>query len=76
LKKNLREEMQIYITGKLNQRSLIPELSSPQYEVLSDSPINAARIVPVYSLTEGISSKWLRRRIHDLINMINHIEKS
>jgi len=74
LKKNLREEMQIYITGKLNQRSLIPELSSPQYEVLSDSPINAARIVPVYSLTEGISSKWLRRRIHDLINMINHIE--
>ena len=44
-------------------------MQSPEYEVLfGDSPpIHTGRLVPIYSETRGISSKWLRRQIYKLI---------
>lgn len=70
----LKEGITAYFSGKLNPRSLIPEMSSPTYDIETSSQINLARIVPVYSLTAGISSKWLRRRIFELVELLPSIE--
>lgn len=74
LPKNLKEGSVAYFSGKLNPRSLIPELISPTYDVVNDAQINLARIVPIYPLTSGISSKWLRRRIFELVELIASIK--
>lgn len=42
-------------------------LISPKYELYSPNSIHSGRIVPVYPETEGLSSKWLRTRIYDLL---------
>ncbi len=50
-------------------------LSSPEYEILQ-SPnqaggLHTGRLVPVYSLTEGISEKWMRGRIAYLLTEVD-----
>jgi len=46
---------------------------SPQYEIIyggensQKTTIHTGRLVPVYSETKGISSKWLRRQIYKII---------
>ena len=44
-------------------------LSSPDYEVLfTDETIHTGRLVPIYSETRGISSKWLRRQVYKILS--------
>jgi len=69
----LKEGMTAYFTGKLNPKKLLPEFSSPTYDIVNSDQINSARIVPVYPLTGGISGKWLRRRIFELISLLGSI---
>jgi ATP-dependent DNA helicase RecG len=70
----LKTDTQFYFSGKLNPKALLPELTAPVYEKYSDTNINIGRIVPIYQLTEGITSNWLRKRIHELINKIDTID--
>lgn len=52
----------VSLSGKIDWfgRSIV--LVSPEYET-SDANLHTGRLVPVYSETEGLSSKWLRGRI-------------
>lgn len=67
LLKNFREGTKVAIAGKLSflgrQRAII----SPEYEILKENEgqIHTGSLIPIYSETAGVSSKWLRRRIHD-----------
>jgi len=45
-------------------------IANPEYEIFYDEnsdAIHTARLVPIYPETKGISSKWLRRQIHNLL---------
>jgi ATP-dependent DNA helicase RecG len=45
-------------------------LSSPEFEILYDGQggaIHTARLIPIYPETKGVSSKWLRRQIHNIL---------
>jgi ATP-dependent DNA helicase RecG len=44
-------------------------MTSPQYEI-TEQRLHTGRLVPVYSETEGVSSKWLRSRIAFLLDTI------
>jgi len=44
-------------------------MTSPQYEI-TEQGLHTGRLVPVYSETEGVSSKWLRSRIAFLLDTI------
>ncbi|MFQ5493276.1 MAG: ATP-dependent DNA helicase RecG [Candidatus Dojkabacteria bacterium] len=78
LTKNLRLDSMFMFSGKLEHRSSKPQLSSPEYEVLrgklNTETIHMGRVAPVYSLTTGISSKWLRARVNWLIKNIRLID--
>ncbi|MBN1915531.1 ATP-dependent DNA helicase RecG [Candidatus Dojkabacteria bacterium] len=80
LTNNLKENEWYLFRGKLNPRSYRPQISSPEYEklkieeadtkALDNSNVHLGRLTPIYPLTEGISSKWLRSRVKWAIDRI------
>jgi len=75
--KSLVPPIDLIISGKLNPKATKPELISPEYEIVKSEDyenIHIGRIVPVYPLTKGITSKWLRVKIKYLIDNIDQIE--
>ncbi|MEK7517058.1 MAG: ATP-dependent DNA helicase RecG [Patescibacteria group bacterium] len=58
----------ISLSGKVDWYLHKIILQSPEYEILNNSPaIHTGRLVPVYSETRGVSSKWLRRQIYKIL---------
>lgn len=56
------------VSGKVNWFGPKIVFSSPTYEkITGDESLHTGRLVPVYSETEGLSSKWLRGRIDFVI---------
>ena len=50
-----------------------PALKNPEYEILDaddDSTLNTGRIVPVYRLTDGITQRFLRRLVMELLEIL------
>jgi len=62
LSRILRLGSEIMMSGKLNSKSLLPELNSPDYEPVKEENLHLGKIVPVYPLTGGVTIKWLRTR--------------
>jgi ATP-dependent DNA helicase RecG len=54
-------------SGKLNLDNNGIYVSSPSYESASRAPTNTGRLVPVYSETYGVTSKWLRWKMSQLL---------
>lgn len=57
------------VSGKVELFSRKLTMVSPMYEVLNDNaqPVHTGRIIPVYPETHGVSSKWLRRQIFQIL---------
>src|ERR1035437_6420138 len=68
LTKAIHKDDLISLSGKveLDKNKLI--MIAPDYEiVLNNQTIHTGRLVPIYSETHGVSSKWLRRQIFKLL---------
>ncbi len=64
----------VSVSGKvdLDKNKLV--LISPNYEVIyQNNTIHTGRLVPIYPETKGISSKWLRRQIFNILEEKNQI---
>ena len=60
---------EIGIVGKLEFFGKKPSFQVKEYEVLSQSNgIHTTGLVPIYSETKGLSSKWLRNRIFTILS--------
>lgn len=68
--KALRPGVKMALAGNATRFGRKLQFESPQYELMrNDQPLlHCGRIVPVYSETAGITSKWLRARIAYLLN--------
>lgn len=66
LTKNLKVRDLVYLSGKLNPKTTKPEMISPEYEIVKEKNLHLGRIVPVYTLTRGVSIRWLRARLDSL----------
>jgi len=67
LKNSLKIGKEYVVSGKT---SIFDEkicFISPEIEVSGETPINTGRLVPVYSETYGVTSRWLRARINDVL---------
>ncbi len=61
----------VILSGKVNSGRGIYEMLYPVYEIMDSNVedlLHTGRIVPIYSLTHGLSQKYLRRIIHFAIN--------
>lgn len=60
---------EVGLVGKLEFFGKKPSFQIKEYEVLSQSNgIHTTGLVPVYNETRGLSSKWIRNRIFDLLS--------
>ncbi len=65
--KNIKPNEIYRFSGKLNLDSHGLYLSSPSYETARRVPTNTGRLVPVYPETRGLTSRWLRWKIYQLL---------
>ncbi len=68
----IKQGEKISLSGKVETFNNKLHLESPQYEIInrsfSENLIHTGRIVGIYPETKGLSSKWLRRQIYNLLN--------
>ena len=50
-------------------------MKNPDYERVSRDPTHAARIVPIYPETRGLTSRWLRPKILPLLWIADQFEE-
>lgn len=65
----IKPEDTIGLVGKLEFFGRKPTFTVKEYEVLTGASngIHTTGLVPVYSETRGLSSKWLRNRIYEIL---------
>jgi ATP-dependent DNA helicase RecG len=75
LPKVLPTGTQIALSGKVDWFGRSLSMISPEYEIINPSSelIHTGRLVPVYPETAGVSSKWLRSRIKQLLDNLSQI---
>lgn len=79
----IHKDDKVSLSGKIGLFSKKLVMESPEYEILSgkNETIHTGRLVPIYSETRGVSSKWIRRQIYLLLqeykqNLIEHLPDS
>jgi ATP-dependent DNA helicase RecG len=60
----------VVLSGRVEQYLGRLTLNNPEWELLEQKQLHTNRIVPVYPLTAGITSKWLRRVMNGLISRL------
>ncbi len=63
---NFKRDLLVRLSGKVSWDKKGLYFSNPAYEHALRPPTNTARIVPVYSETQRMTSKWLRWKIGQL----------
>ncbi|MBI2452634.1 MAG: DEAD/DEAH box helicase, partial [Parcubacteria group bacterium] len=67
----LKKGERVCLTGKILRDKQGLYLSNPAYELLDGRErLHTGRIIPIYQETAGVSSKWLRRIIWDVIKSV------
>jgi ATP-dependent DNA helicase RecG len=68
LANKLRTGTPVVLSGKVDQYLGRPVMNNPEVEPLESQNLHTNRIVPVYSLTSGITQRWLRKTIHEVVS--------
>lgn len=70
LKEYFKVGLNIILYGKIERYGSRLQMNSPEFELVSDredSLLNIGRIVPVYTLPEGLTQRHLRNIIHTIL---------
>jgi len=70
LSRTLKPGMKVALFGKVDFFGRKKCLISPDYEIVGSELLHMARLVPIYPETRGISSKWYRTKIHQLLKIL------
>jgi ATP-dependent DNA helicase RecG len=68
LARQLRGGRRIVLSGKVDEYLGRLTLQSPEWEPLEREWIHTGRLVPIYPLTRGVSSRWMRRMIKRVVD--------
>ena len=73
LTRTLKPNQKVSLSGKVDFFNRRPALISPDYELLTPNSesvllLHTGRLVPIYPETAGLTSKWLRTKIHSLLS--------
>lgn len=67
LSRSLRHGADIVISGRVDNTGSRLSFSHPSWEPLSKELLHTGRMVPVYPTTEGISNRWIRKQLRDVV---------
>lgn len=70
--RSLPQGSRISLAGQVGWFSRKKAIFSPLFEIIPQSgeTLHTGRIIPIYPETQGVSSKWLRRKISDTISQV------
>jgi len=68
LKKTLKPGQKYNFSGKINKYGSKLSMIAPSYELAGEKTINTGRLVPIYPETSGLSSKWLRTKVKEVLD--------
>lgn len=60
----------VVLSAKVDQYLGRLTMNNPEWEPLEKEQLHTNRIVPVYPLTAGVTSKWLRRVMHSVVHRL------
>jgi len=69
--KNIKVGDKIQASGKFDYFAGKLGLVAPEWEKVDTEALHTGRLVPVYPETYGLTSKWLRAKIHQFLPKIN-----
>ncbi len=77
LRKIFKKGMRVIMTGEVSSYLFSKDMVHPDFEILDDDESGAnllhfKRIVPVYSETEGLHQKYIRRIMDHVVNTYSH----
>lgn len=72
----LKPGSKYFISGQYELSRQRFAIMNPSAELVSDFPVNTARIVPVYRETKGLTSKQIRRVVREAILMIRNLPET
>ena len=70
---NLKHDVEYYISGEYALRRGRFSIASPSVELVSDFPVNTARIVPIYRETKGLKSHAIRKLVREAITQVKEL---
>jgi ATP-dependent DNA helicase RecG len=74
LVKSLQKGDEIFVAGEVDLNGGLV-MKNPDHEKVSLRPQHAARLVPIYRETEGLTSKWLRSKIQAVLRYADELEE-
>lgn len=66
----IKPDRQYFISGDYQLRRGRFSILNPSVELVSDFPVNTARIIPVYRVTKGLKSSQIRKLVREAINQV------
>ncbi|MBM2844217.1 MAG: recG [Anaerolineales bacterium] len=60
----------VALSGRIDQYLGRLTMNSPEWEPLDRQQLHTSRIVPVYSLTAGVTARWLRRVMDSVVRRL------
>ena len=69
LAKTIKAGEEYQFSGKVQFFGRQKTLASPEYEMAKADTLHTGRLVPIYNETYGLSSKWLRSRIKNALEV-------
>jgi ATP-dependent DNA helicase RecG len=72
--KSLQKGDEIFVAGEADLNGGLV-MKNPDHEKVSLRPQHAARLVPIYRETEGLTSKWLRTKIQSVLRYADELEE-
>lgn len=73
LSKILKPGDEIILSGKVTMDYLTPEFISPSFEKVKKEQTHTGRIVPVYSLTAGLSQRQMRFFLKSILSLAKNL---
>lgn len=73
---SLKRDQEYYISGKFELSHKLLSIINPSVELVSDFPVNTARIIPIYRETKGLNSKQLRKYLQQTIPVIRALSET
>lgn len=72
----LKPGQEYYIAGPYELRRQRFAIMNPSVELVSDFPVNTARIIPIYRETKGLTSKQIRKALREVMPLIRTLPET
>ena len=72
----IKTETDYFISGQFELSNRRWAIMNPSMELVSDFPVNTARIVPVYGLTKGLRQSDIRRALREVAPAIGDLQET